>query len=537
MSQSEDLWEEHCSFLQKDFQDQVEQSKKKLNEHLKRWSKTKTAKHICPDGFDSIKDIPITTYEDYPIFRKYGNKLEGELEKHPKPEGSLWKDHYEKIEKKHKDMVEDWIPGEYGGVIKTTGTTGDSKWVVQSKGFFENLGKSTIQSVILSASEEMGQTSVERGDTILNMGVSVPYMMGYTQSYCRKEFKLFPPIEVTDDMTKMQDKLYYILKKLQRGQKLHVAGAVAPTLYIFAKAVTEPDELYHDYFESMDFGINKIAMGIIYLKERLGSNKASSAKDILETKGLLTAGQSTMLYSDYLKEQFGKVPLNIYASTELGTIMMGTPEHRSKLVPNLQYGHLEFIDKGDELHSIQEVKEGNVYKLVGTPFGSPMVRYDQKDLLRVAEIRDDGMPIFEFESREVNTLSVSNYFILNQGIAMRILKRAGWRRSGNWAVTKKIGKNEKLHFIMEKDWEYDKKEAEKKIFSALKEETEFFENYIRDFGIVEPSDVIEVEYLDKGSFKRYSLDKMTSDKPLGQYKPPRVISPQEKDIVENLRAA
>ncbi len=528
-----DLWDEYCSFYEKDFSEQLEYSQKKLEEHLERWSKTKTAKKLCPDGFDTIEDLPITTYDDYPIFSKYGNKIEKAVEAHPKPDGMLWKDYYKKIEKKYKHLIEDWVPGEYGGIVKTSGSTGEIKWIVQSKLWFSNVGDTALQAIVLSGSEEMGKTSIERGDTVLNMGVPIPYIVGYGTDHLQKEFNLFPSIDITDDMPNMKDKLYYILKHLKKGQELNVAFAVAPTLYLFSKAVTEPSEIYLDNFRSRGFGIKKMILGILYLKEKLTSNPDSSAKDILSTKGLTTGGQDVMLYLNYLEKQYGKVPLNLYGSTEIG-LMTGTPDNRTKLMPNIQHMHLEFMNDGD-VYSISEVEEGEVYKLIATPFGSPLIRYNQKDLLRVAETRDDGMPLFEFESREISMLHIGNYFIMNEGIAFRTLKRAGWRMSSNWAVTKKIGKIQGLHFLMEKDWEYDKERAQERIFSALKKENKFFEDYIEDFGIRGPNEVIDVEYLKKGAFKRYSLEKMNKGEPIGQYKAPKVILPEDKKTIETLR--
>ncbi|MGM0509579.1 MAG: hypothetical protein ACQESD_00430 [Thermoplasmatota archaeon] len=531
---NKDLWDEYCSFYEKDFSEQFEYSKRKLNEHLERWSRTKTANKLCPDGFDGLDDIPVTTYEDYNFLYKYGKKIEKAVEEDPKPDGMSWKDYYEGIEKRHKHLIEDWIPGEYGCVVKTTGSTGESKWIVHSKRWLDNVGRSAIQAIILSGSEKTGETSIERGDTVLNMGVPIPYIVGYGTFYLQKEFDLFPSFEVTDNMPNMKDKLYYILKHLKKGQELNVAFAVAPTLYLFSKAVTEPAEVYRDNLRSMSFGIKKILVSMLYLKERLTSNKTSTAKDELSTKGLTTGGQDVILYSNYLEEQYGITPLNLFGSTEMG-LMMGSPENRTKLMPNMKAMFMEFIDKDGNFHQISELEEGEVYKMIVTPFGSPLIRYDQKDLLRVAEIREDGMPLFEFESREANMLNISDYFIANEGIIFRTLKRAGWRRSSNWAVTKSIEVKQGLRFLMEKDWEYDRKEAEKRIYKALKEENEFFEKYVDDFGISDPSDVIEVEYLKKGAFKRYTLKKMDGDEPIGQYKAPKVITPKEYDIIETLR--
>ena len=62
-----------------------------------------------------------------------------------------------------------------------------------------------------------------------------------------------------------------------------------------------------------------------------------------------------------------------------------------------------------------------------------------------------------------------------------------------------------------------------------------YENFVEDYKVMEPHDVIKVEYLKRGAFKRYTLDKMDGDKPIGQYKSPNIILPSEKEELELLR--
>ena len=77
MGDDEDLWKKYCSFFDKDFSEQVEYSEKKLDEHFKKWQNTNTAKQLCPKGVKKFENVPLTTYDDYPILHEFGKKIEG----------------------------------------------------------------------------------------------------------------------------------------------------------------------------------------------------------------------------------------------------------------------------------------------------------------------------------------------------------------------------------------------------------------------------------------------------------------------------
>ena len=97
---------------------------------------------------------------------------------------------------------------------------------------------------------------------------------------------------------------------------------------------------------------------------------------------------------------------------------------------------------------------------------------------------------------------------------------------------------------MEKIWPYSEREAEKIIFNSLIETEKSIPHrgktladYVADFKIRDPSEVVKVEYLRPGAFLRYSMIKARMGAPIGQYKPPNIIPTEKMEIYETLRSA
>jgi len=62
-------------------------------------------------------------------------------------------------------------------------------------------------------------------------------------------------------------------------------------------------------------------------------------------------------------------------------------------------------------------------------------------------------------------------------------------------------------------------------------------DYVGDFRVKDPSEVVKVEYLRPGAFLRYQIKKAKMGSPIGQYKPPKIIPTEKTEIYEALRSA
>lgn len=100
-----------------------------------------------------------------------------------------------------------------------------------------------------------------------------------------------------------------------------------------------------------------------------------------------------------------------------------------------------------------------------------------------------------------------------------ILSQAGLKESDKWAVVKELKPREHLHFLMEKSWPHSEKKAEKLIFNSLIETEKklphrgrTLRDYIENYKIEDPSELITVEYLKLGAFLRYQANQARQGK-------------------------
>ena len=534
---SNELWEKYCRFLEKSLSEQLQYSIKLRDKLLEKWLKTKTAKQIAAKFNVEIKkfeDVPLTDFSDYPILVDFREKINQTVSRRPRRKGELWWDYYKKVMEEVSPLLSEWLPEPFGYAAKTSGTFGESKWVAHGETGWKNLEISTFRMSALSCSDSWGETRSERGDKALNILAPVPYLVGYSLIIARNYFELVPPIEVTDNITDIRRKLMITLKEIEKVGGVVGGPGIASFFYLAVSYFENPEKFYYDYYKSLNFGIAKIFMLLKFIQAKL-TGKKRSIRELMPLKGAIISGVDTPLYYPIFERIFGIKPLNVYGSTELGIVMGGTPERKDLLMPSIDICFFEFLDKNGEIKQLDELKKGEVYECVGTPFNSLLLRYKTGDLFRLIEFRDDGFPLFSFEGRRSTRLNIYGYFDLTEALATKILSRAGLSFSDKWAVAKILSPKEHLHFLMEKEWEYSEEEAAKRIFKAFLEESEDFRSYVKDFRVRNPTDIIKVEYLKKGAFLRYFLKRVKEGVPPGQVKPPKVIPSERMDIFETLR--
>jgi len=76
--------------------------------------------------------------------------------------------------------------------MKTTGTTGESKWVVHGETFWKNFVSGAVTSAVIACSDEWGETKVKSGDKALNITAPIPYLSGWALWASQTQFKLIP---------------------------------------------------------------------------------------------------------------------------------------------------------------------------------------------------------------------------------------------------------------------------------------------------------------------------------------------------------
>jgi hypothetical protein len=532
MKQGAELWEEYCGFISQSFHEQMSVNEKKRGHFFDAWKQTKAAEYFCPGGAEKFEDIPLTTYEDYPVLREFGRKVEQLSETIPQEEGEdLW-DYYVRLGGQASSIVDGWLVDDFGMCCKTSGTSGDSKWLVHGKSFVEVGFQNIMSFFMVACSEAWGETRLRKEYNLINIAGPSPYLSNMvTKCAVNNGISMVPPVEIAEKTADMRKKIMLAMKMVEKGERIDMGGGIASAFHLACRYFTDRDRLYKDFYQSMNFSIPKIVFFFMWIYQSLFGKKYKTAGEILTLKGLATGGFDTEIYADYLKEQFGIDPLNVYGATETGFIMFGPPDRRRLLMPILNSGYFEFLTSDDEVKKIDELEKDTVYELVFTPYASVVVRMTMGDLFKVADIRDDGLPLFSFESRKKDRLDIRNAFLLTEALAARVLVKAGLPPTDKWAFVKEMEPEEHLCLLMEREWDYSEEEASRRVFEAIRE----IEPYFRDFGVKDAQKIIRVEYLQKGAFMRYIMLRAQEGAELGQIKPLKLITPQNREIAEVLR--
>lgn len=532
-----DLWKKYCSFYDKSFQEQIENNNERLETYFSKWKKTDIAKKLDKSFTKTFKEVPITDYSDYPMLHSFSSELESATKINPRIEGESLANYYLRISSKLGSSLNCYMTEPFYFHASTTGSSGKSKCIANGETFWNNFFQASLATVLVSCSDEWGETKLKHGDTALNINAPVPFISGWGADAFKHHFKMIPPIEVADNLQSMKEKFSYVLKAIEKGKKIDVAGGIGSMFYMICKYLVDPEELFSEYYQGMSFGLKKTLLAFKLLQLKISGKTKKQISDFLPLKGIIVGGMDSQLYIDFFKNEFNFEPLHAYGATEAGNLMRGDPDRKADLVPNMIPCFLEFQTNEGELKNIDEVKKGQTYDLVITPFGSIVFRYDMGDLFSVIDFRDDGMPVFSFEGRKTSVIDVLGYYRLTSKAIVDALFDAGLRASDKWAVAKLVDPKEKLCFLMEKTWNYSEKEAENRIFEALQKTQNDFKKYVTDFNIKDPSEAVKVEYIRHGAFLRYSALKAKMGAPLGQYKPPQLIPANRMEIYETLRSS
>lgn len=536
MSSEKDLMRKFCDFFELPFNKQLEINEAMLREHLARWTQTDQAKVLCPNGFDSMERMPVTTYDDYPVFLRLKSNIERLEKTSPRMPGELLWDYYDRIGRAATKSLSGYVIGDFSFVARTSGTVGEPKWVVHGTQFWKNFKQDVIATALLACSNSWGSTKFRIGDKGLNFTPSAPFLSGWGRK-ASQGFEIdVPPVEVMDNITDARRRFFVALEYLEKGNSVNLVGGIAPSVHLMCEYFSNPDSLFKEYYDSVQMGLAKAYLFQKWMRSKF-SRRSRNIRDFLKLKGLMIGGVDTSLYCEYLKAKLGVEPYCIYGVTELGLPMFGLPDKKQLLFPNLRSCYMEFMGDAGEIKKITELKKGNIYSLVATPFDSIFIRYDVGDMFRVVDIRDDGMPIFSFWGRRKVTFSIIRPPPhITEALATEIMASAGLTLSDKWAFTKILEDgHEKLLILMENTWGLSEAEAERKIFEAAINVNSDLKRLAGEFNFQDPRDMIRVEYLKKGTFLRYTIKMAKSGYPVGQIKPPKIIPSERQELCEILR--
>ena len=92
---SDNLWKKYCSFYEQPFQKQMEYGKERFETYFSKWQKTDIAKQLKKTiNIEHFKEIPITTYADYPMLHAFGSQLQEATKNDPRPTSEPLSEYY-----------------------------------------------------------------------------------------------------------------------------------------------------------------------------------------------------------------------------------------------------------------------------------------------------------------------------------------------------------------------------------------------------------------------------------------------------------
>lgn len=93
----ENLWKKYCSFYDKAFSKQLEYSNERLKTYFSKWKQTALAKKLDKSALQAFKNVPITTYSDYPMLHSFASKLDNAVKEIPRQDTEALSDYYLRI--------------------------------------------------------------------------------------------------------------------------------------------------------------------------------------------------------------------------------------------------------------------------------------------------------------------------------------------------------------------------------------------------------------------------------------------------------
>ena len=241
--------------------------------YFRRWRKTDLARIVCQGKPETHKDVPLTSYSDYPMLKEFGMRIAGKMNANPKRRGELFRDYYDRITPDVGSALNRYMAEPFYFCMKSTGTTGENKWIANGETFWNNFASGSIAVALIACSDGWGETKLEVGDRAINVTAPIPYISGWGTWASHIHLELVPPIEIADNLRNMRETYTLLLKTIKRGVKISIGGGLGSMFYMICKYFVDPSEFYKEYYHSRNIGLEKILLSLKMFQLKLGRKK------------------------------------------------------------------------------------------------------------------------------------------------------------------------------------------------------------------------------------------------------------------------
>jgi hypothetical protein len=416
----------------------LENQSKTLEQKLKRMERTDIGKKLSIHGETNIKQVPETTYDFYAPF--YEN---------PSAYSFMY-------------------PLSEYAAVKTSGTTGKSKWFLIPYKAMHNVLRETALPSIFALFHDGEKITMEYGDTLyLNLGPA-PYISGSVFNIGSRE-KRAPFLNLVPNINlSYKEKVdYFILN----WQKIDAAWIMASTL------VTQV---------------------------------IPALKKPIKLKGLmLMDGLVARAHKDEIIRFTNVSPKTTYASTETIAPTIPSVQHSMGFIFDPRRGYFEFVPlEKDKVQAepvgLDEVKVGETYLLIFTDLVGEITRYNTANSFRCISKGDDiintDYPVFEYHSRLDEVISIMNFTRIGEEELLAAFQAASLKVIDFTTRLNMDGGHEYLQIYVEIIGEKKaKQDLEKKIHQHLYINNSDYRALTDSFSY----NPIKLEFLPKNTFAKY----------------------------------
>jgi len=433
----EELWQRCCGFIDLDMDQFMAVQHELLLEQLEQLRGCELGR-LAMHGADPTtveefrEQVPVTTYGDYAPYLL--------------------------------EQREDVLPEKPIMWLRTSGRSGEfpCKWVPVTRRQYEELGDIFLGMFLLASCNDRYDIAIEERDTLLYGLAPPPYTSG---SYLRRIadmgiFDFLPPIDEAEQMG--------FEERLEKGFKLGMAQGIDVLPGIVSVLVAMGERFGQGAgLKRVASMLNQPAMLPRMLKAVVKSKLAGRPifpKDVWSVKGLIGGGADNGVYSERVKELWGRYPLDVYGITEGVMIATQTWDYEGMtFFPHLNF--LEFMPEEGrqkwqadrtyrpDLLTLDEVLPGEDYGVVITSFkGGIFVRYFTGDLITITSLRNDrlniNLPQMSFGARVDGIIDIAGFTRLTEKTIWQAIQNSGLRYE-DWAARKETGERPTLRVYIE----------------------------------------------------------------------------------------
>lgn len=384
----------------------VEKQEKRLQEKFRRMANTNIGAKLGILAGTKIGSISFTDYEFYEPF--YSNPSMGSL----------------------MYRIEDYAR------IKTSGTTGTSKWFLIPRKSMRKVLRETALPVIFSLFHDGEKITLEYGDTLyLDLGPA-PFLSGSMFNMGSSE-KRAPFLNLVPNINlSFKEKVdFFILNYRQINAAWFMASTIVTRVM---PAIDKPIKL----------------------------------------KGLMLIDDSVArAYKSEITKFFDTKPKTLYASTETIAPTIPSVQYSMGFIFDPRRGIFEFDKIGKTQNDketpvgLNEIKVGNVYRLIYTDLIGELTRYNTASSFKCIAKGDDiigsDFPVFEYHSRLDKSLSMMNFTRIDENELIQAFQGTGIQFMDFTARVERKAEFEYLNIYIELLGRNSEKEVEREIHKQL----------------------------------------------------------------------